>query len=86
MDLPNRTTRDYKAPTMMSSLQAALDAALQEEEEMVFDAMYVYRSRPTRCPEEKKNACLKLFGLGLTTCSQLRIHSIKMSQFLVLKL
>lgn len=41
MDLPNRTTRDYKAPSMISSLQAALDAALQEEEEMTFDAMYV---------------------------------------------
>lgn len=38
LDLPNRTTRDYEAPTMISSLQAALDAALQEEEEMTFDA------------------------------------------------
>ena len=29
---------------MKSSLQAALDIALQEEEEMVFDAMYVIPS------------------------------------------
>jgi hypothetical protein len=41
LDMPNRTTRDYKAPSMMSSLQAALDAAMQEEEEMTFDAKYV---------------------------------------------
>ena len=41
LDLPNRTTRDYKAPAVKSSLQAALDIALQEEEEMIFDAMYV---------------------------------------------
>lgn len=52
LDLPNRTTRDYKAPTMMSSLQAALDAALQEEEEMVFDAMYVGQDPPDGGKEE----------------------------------
>lgn len=39
LDMPNRTTRDYTPPTMISSLQAALDVALQEEEEEVaFDA------------------------------------------------
>ena len=38
LDLPNRTTRDYKGPTMLSTMQAALDAAFQEEEEMIFDA------------------------------------------------
>ena len=41
--MPNRTTRDYEAPTMTSSLQAALDVALQEEEEMMFDAKYVLK-------------------------------------------
>lgn len=40
--MPNRTTRDYKGPTMLSTVQAALDAALQDDEEMHFDAMYVY--------------------------------------------
>ncbi|XP_064381919.1 kinesin-like protein KIF3B [Halichondria panicea] len=39
LDMPNRTTRDYEGPLVAPSLQAALDAAMQEEEEMVFDAM-----------------------------------------------
>ncbi len=39
LDMPNRTTREYEGPLVAPSLQAALDAAMQEEEEMVFDAM-----------------------------------------------
>ena len=35
LDMPNRTTRDYEGPLMAPTLQDALDAALQEEEEMV---------------------------------------------------
>ena len=41
LDLPNRTTRDYSGPSMPSSLQAALNAAFQEGDEIVFDATYV---------------------------------------------
>ena len=52
LDMPNRTTRDYKAPAVKSSLQAALDIALQEEEEMVFDALCVHYYY--RCQLEKR--------------------------------
>ena len=38
LDMPNRTTRDYEGPLVAPSLQAALDAAMPDEEEMVFDA------------------------------------------------
>lgn len=37
--MPNRTTRDYEGPLMAPTLQDALDAALQDEEEMVVDAL-----------------------------------------------
>ena len=38
--MPNRTTRDYEVgPLMAPTLQDALDAALQDEEEMVVDAL-----------------------------------------------
>ncbi len=36
--MPNRTTRDYEGPLVVPRLQAALDAALQEEDEMTVDA------------------------------------------------
>ena len=39
LDMPNRTTRDYVGPQSVPPVQAALDAALQEEEDMTFDAM-----------------------------------------------
>ncbi len=39
--MPNRTTRDYmyEGPLMAPTLQDALDAALQDEEEMMVDAL-----------------------------------------------
>ena len=37
--MPNRTTRDYEGTLMGPTLQDALDMALQDEEEMVVDAM-----------------------------------------------
>ena len=38
LDLPNRTTRDYEGPAVAPKVQAALDAALQEEDELTLDA------------------------------------------------
>ena len=38
LDMPNRTTREYEGPAMAPTLQDALDAALQDEEEMIIDA------------------------------------------------
>ncbi|KAK6191357.1 hypothetical protein SNE40_003070 [Patella caerulea] len=37
LDMPNRTTRDYEGPTVAPRVQAALDAALQEEENIDID-------------------------------------------------
>nr|AUN27682.1 kinesin-like protein KIF3B [Phascolosoma esculenta] len=37
LDMPNRTTRDYEGPTVAPRVQAALDAALQDEEDMDID-------------------------------------------------
>ncbi|XP_033118562.1 kinesin-II 95 kDa subunit-like [Anneissia japonica] len=34
LDLPNRTTRDYEGPTVAPRVQAALDAALKDEEDI----------------------------------------------------
>lgn len=38
LDLPNRTTRDYEGPAVAPRVQAALDAALQDEEDITLDA------------------------------------------------
>ncbi|XP_064600484.1 kinesin-like protein KIF3B isoform X2 [Liolophura sinensis] len=37
LDMPNRTTRDYEGPTVAPRVQAALDAALQDEEDLDID-------------------------------------------------
>ncbi|KAK7098411.1 kinesin-like protein KIF3B [Littorina saxatilis] len=37
LDMPNRTTRDYEGPTVAPKVQAALDAALQDEEDIDID-------------------------------------------------
>ncbi|XP_028905217.1 kinesin-like protein KIF3B [Ornithorhynchus anatinus] len=38
LDMPSRTTRDYEGPTVSPKVQAALEAALQEEGEIQVDA------------------------------------------------
>lgn len=35
--MPNRTTRDYEGPTVAPRVQAALDAALQDEDDIDID-------------------------------------------------
>ena len=37
LDMPNRTTRDYEGPTLAPHLQAALDTALKDEEDIEVD-------------------------------------------------
>lgn len=37
LDMPNRTTRDYEGPTVAPRVQAALDAALQDEDDLDID-------------------------------------------------
>lgn len=38
LDMPSRTTRDYEGPAVAPKVQAALDAALQDEEDIQVDA------------------------------------------------
>lgn len=38
LDMPTRTTRDYEGPTVAPRIQAALDAALQDEDDLILDA------------------------------------------------
>ncbi|XP_077978073.1 kinesin-II 95 kDa subunit-like [Glandiceps talaboti] len=46
LDMPNRTTRDYEGPTVAPRVQAALDAALQDEEDIDLDIQpEVFRSK-----------------------------------------
>ena len=37
LDMPSRTTRDYEGPAVAPKIQAALDAALQDEEDIDVD-------------------------------------------------
>ena len=37
LDMPNRTTRDYEGPTIAPKIQAALDAALADEDDIDVD-------------------------------------------------
>ena len=37
LDMPTRTTRDYEGPTVAPKVQAALDAALQDEDDIDID-------------------------------------------------
>ena len=41
LDMPMRTTRDYEGPAVAPKVQAALDAALQDEEDLTLDAELV---------------------------------------------
>ncbi|EDO40836.1 predicted protein [Nematostella vectensis] len=38
LDMPNRTTRDYEGPAVAPKVQAALNAALEEEDDLTLDA------------------------------------------------
>jgi len=59
LDMPNRTTRDYEGPAVAPRVQAALDAALHDEEDLTLDAEYV--------PENDiQSYCLDIFS-GLSS-------------------
>jgi hypothetical protein len=45
LDMPNRTTRDYESPTLAPHLQAALDTALKDEEDIEVDERQVERNK-----------------------------------------
>ena len=41
LDMPNRTTRDYEGPSVAPRVQAALDAALQDEDDLDLEVQWV---------------------------------------------
>lgn len=41
LDMPNRTTRDYEGPAVAPKIQAALDAALQDEDDIDISSKWV---------------------------------------------
>lgn len=41
LDMPNRTTRDYEGPSVAPRVQAALDAALQDEDDLDLEIQWV---------------------------------------------
>ena len=49
LDMPNRTTRDYEGPAVAPKVQAALDAALQDEEDLTLDAEWVFTQYDLMC-------------------------------------
>ena len=50
LDMPNRTTRDYEGPAVAPKIQAALDAALMDEDDIDLDANDIkYRTHCKRC-------------------------------------
>ena len=49
LDMPNRTTRDYEGPAVAPKVQAALDAALQDEEDLTLDAEWVFTQCQVIC-------------------------------------
>lgn len=36
--MPNKMTKDYQGPTVVPDVQAFLDAALQDEQDLILDA------------------------------------------------
>ncbi|XP_062508897.1 kinesin-II 95 kDa subunit-like isoform X2 [Corticium candelabrum] len=58
LDMPNRTTRDYEGPTVAPRVQAALDAALQDEDELAIDAgassLFLSQDRPKAKRNKKR--------------------------------
>ncbi|KAK2157882.1 hypothetical protein LSH36_183g02022 [Paralvinella palmiformis] len=55
LDMPNRTTRDYEGPTVAPKIQAALDAALQDEEDIDIDGSpAVFSSKANKMKPKKR--------------------------------
>lgn len=52
LDMPSRTTRDYEGPAISPKVQAALDAALQDEDEIQVDASS-FESTASRKPKAR---------------------------------
>ncbi|ELT91901.1 hypothetical protein CAPTEDRAFT_165042 [Capitella teleta] len=53
LDMPNRTTRDYEGPQVAPKIQAALDAALQDEEDIDITNPSVFSNKKSK--QKKKS-------------------------------
>ena len=60
--MPNRTTRDYEGPTIAPKIQAALDAALQDEEDIDVDGRLVVDTQ-IQIPLFNVNDCNRMMFL-----------------------
>ncbi len=69
--MPNRTTRDYEGPTVAPRVQAALDAALQDEEDIDIDGRYAYNVQSKTCVTHFiiKQSCNYLFKYCILYCN-----------------
>ncbi|CAL8092389.1 unnamed protein product [Calicophoron daubneyi] len=57
LDLPSRTTRDYEPPQLAPQVVAALEAALQDEEDLELDGSpSVFKSRPVKPKKRDKRS------------------------------
>ncbi|XP_071506252.1 kinesin-II 95 kDa subunit-like, partial [Diadema antillarum] len=53
LDMPNRTTRDYEGPTVAPRVQAALDAALQDEDDLDLEVQPEVFKAKTKLKKDK---------------------------------
>ncbi|KAF6029688.1 KIF3C [Bugula neritina] len=58
LDMPNRTTRDYEGPSIAPRVQAAIDAALQDEEDIDIDGTPSVLTGKKKSSSKKKNSRL----------------------------
>ncbi|XP_074659875.1 kinesin-II 95 kDa subunit-like [Tubulanus polymorphus] len=54
LDMPNRTTRDYEGPAVAPRVQAALDAALQDEDDLDIDGSPAVFSNKAKVKTKRK--------------------------------
>ncbi|KAK2186663.1 hypothetical protein NP493_192g03000 [Ridgeia piscesae] len=62
LDMPNRTTRDYEGPTIAPKIQAALDAALQDEEDIDVDGSPAIFSNKPSVSQKRRTKSANLTG------------------------
>uniref|UniRef100_A0A5K3ET67 Kinesin-like protein n=1 Tax=Mesocestoides corti TaxID=53468 RepID=A0A5K3ET67_MESCO len=84
LDLPHRTTMDYEPPKLAPQIVAALEAALQDEEDLELDGSpSVFKIKPTsKKRKDKRYVCFDSnLALVVQRCCSLRAsHTISKNQ------
>lgn len=70
LDLPERTTEDYRGPQVAPRVQAALDAALKDEEDEVIDASFNFNNLKPKVRKDKLNKARPKTGRQSVDSSQ----------------